>query len=202
VHSVRQIDVQSGCGAARLQPVRGLLPVEPRWRQEAERFVRAGAPGGSGGSSSGALRNFGGGDTRCGAGGQVGWTLDAQWPRPTGSCCLIGSASRRPMNFMERGMAKQDRAGVCIHRLAHAPQLIGQGQRFRNSHRPPARWASASSGVSTATQGRSKNSNTRARLPPRLRSSAHFSRACWLNCMGERSCRGGCDQRQGLGCSP
>ena len=177
MHSVRQIDVQSGCGAARLQPVRGLLPVEPRWRQEAERFVRAGAPGGSGGSSSGALRNLGGGDTRCGAGGQVGWTLDAQWPRPTGSCCLIGSASRRPMNFMERGMAKQDRAGVCINRLAHATQLIGQGQRFRNSHRPPARRACTvlwsvgytvitlvSSGVSTATQGRSRNSNTRARL--------------------------------------
>jgi hypothetical protein len=114
-------------------------------------------------------------------------------------------------------MAKQDRAGVWIHRLAHVPQLIRQGQRFRNSHRPPARRAStvrwsvgytvitlASSGVSTATQGRSKKSNTRARLPPRLRSrkvspsasatrtssgltpySAHFSRACWLNCKGE-----------------
>jgi hypothetical protein len=52
---------------------------------------------------------------------------------------------------LERGMAKQDRAGVCIDRL-----------RFRNSHRPPARRAStvrwsvgytvitlASSGVST-----------------------------------------------------
>lgn len=31
---------------------------------------------------------------------------------------------------LEGWMAKQDRAGVCIHRLAHAPQLIRQGQRF------------------------------------------------------------------------
>ncbi len=127
-----------------LKPVRGLAEVEPRWRQEAEQLDRAGDPCGSGGSLAD----------------------DLQSPRPTGSCCLIGSASRRPrapgsmmsrqskvgpMNSMERGMAKQDRAGVCIHRLAHAPQLIGQGQRFRNSHRPPARRAPASSGVSTAT---------------------------------------------------
>ena len=41
---------QAGLG---LQPVRGLLLVEPRWRVVAEWLVRAGTPGGSGGSQSG-----------------------------------------------------------------------------------------------------------------------------------------------------
>jgi len=49
-----------------LKPVRGLVEVEPRWRQEAEHLVRAGAPGGSGGSPTDRLRNFEVGGTRCG----------------------------------------------------------------------------------------------------------------------------------------
>ena len=40
-----------------LQPVRGLVRVEPRWRKEAAWLVRAGEPGGSGGSPSKRLTN-------------------------------------------------------------------------------------------------------------------------------------------------
>jgi hypothetical protein len=40
-----------------LQPVRGLVGVGPWWRQAAEQFVRAGAPGGSGGSPPVRLRS-------------------------------------------------------------------------------------------------------------------------------------------------
>ncbi len=39
---------------------------------------------------------------------------------------------------LEGWMAKQDCACFRIHRLAHAPQLIRQRQRLRNSRRPPA----------------------------------------------------------------
>jgi len=49
-----------------LQPVRDLVGAEPRWRQEAQRLVRAGRLAAQGEARSAALCDREAGDTRCG----------------------------------------------------------------------------------------------------------------------------------------
>ena len=91
-----------------LKPVRGLVEVEPRWRQEAEQLDRAGAPVGSGGSLSD----------------------DLQSPRPTGSCCLIGSASRRP-SAPGSMMSRQSKLGPKNSMVYPSPSTTRSGMPWR-----------------------------------------------------------------------